>query len=301
MSGDGGEVKRKIGEHGKEQGMGRLLCRKNIIYDVAALLLFLAVFLVTFPRERKDPAEQAEIVVFGDSVFALIRDETAVPALLQELLDRPVYNAALGGTGMAKKEISEGMDRAKDALSFVGLAKAAGAEDFGVQQASRIRESNTEYFPEVIDGLKAVDFSQVEIVLIQQGVNDYHAAVPIDNPEDPYDEFTFLGALRSGVNCLRQAYPEIRIVLITPTYSWYKYTGLTCEEADQGGGLLEAYVEAEIREAEKLGIEVIDVYHDFYPHERWEDWELYTWDGIHPNEEGRMKLAQRIAEFLSQP
>ena len=55
---------------------------------------------------------------------------------------------------------------------------------------------------------------------------------------------------------------------------------------------------AQLRAGEELGIEVIDVYHDFYPHEKWEDKDLYTRDGLHPNEAGRKLLAQRIAEEL---
>ena len=47
-----------------------------------------------------------------------------------------------------------------------------------------------------------------------------------------------------------------------------------------------------------MDVEMIDVYHDFYPHNNWEDWKLYTFDGIHPNEEGRKMLARRIAEAL---
>ena len=92
--------------------------------------------------------------------------------------------------------------------------------------------------------------------------------------------------------------PEIRIVLVTPTYTWYTEMGLTCEERDMGGGILEEYVDAEIRAAEELGIEIIDVYHDFFPHEKWEDKDLYTRDGMHPNDEGRRMLAEKIAACL---
>lgn len=280
--------------------MGKKCDGKSILYGVIGALLFVLLFGAAFHGNRgAEKQQQAEIVVFGDSIFGLIRDETAVSAKLQELLGRPVYNAALGGTGMARQESGRRMDYAKNSLSLAGLTRAVRTDDFGVQHATRLQESNMEYFRDTLEGLEAVDFQTVEIVLIQQGINDYHAGIPMDNPEDPYDEYTFLGAFRSGVSYLREVNPELRIVLVTPTYAWYRLTGLTCEEADQGGGLLEAYVEAEIREAEKLGIEVIDVYHDFYPHETWEDWEVYTWDGLHPNEAGREMLAQRIAETLS--
>ena len=125
-----------------------------------------------------------------------------------------------------------------------------------------------------------------------------YSACGITNPENPYDEYTFLGALRSSVRALRDTNPEIRIVLVTPTYTWYTEMGLTCEDRDKGGGILEEYVDAEIRAAEELGIEIIDVYHDFFPHEKWEDKDLYTRDGMHPNDEGRRMLAEKIAACL---
>jgi len=57
-------------------------------------------------------------------------------------------------------------------------------------------------------------------------------------------------------------------------------------------------VNAEIAAAEELGIEIIDIYHDLYPHEEWEDWMLYSVDGLHPNEAGRVLLAQVITDYF---
>jgi lysophospholipase L1-like esterase len=261
--------------------------------------MFFLLFSLTF-RSRSDfsQRQQVEIVAFGDSVFGEVRNETAVPAQVGALIGKTVYNAALGGTCASRQDVDRRLDRAKDSLSLVGLAVAMGAEDFGVQQSARLRESNMEYFPEVIDGLEGIDFNKVQIILIQHGINDYHAGTLIDNPENPYDVYTFLGAIRRAVAAFRDKNPQVRIVLVTPAYTWYTATGLTCEETDQGGGVLEDYVNAEIRLGEELGIEVVDLYHDCLPHENWWDWETYTRDGLHPNEAGRKLLSQKIAEAL---
>lgn len=281
--------------------MKKSLYRQEILYGILAAILFCVLFFATFHSRAEATRQQTvQMIVFGDSVFGEIRDETAVPAQVQELSGISVYNAAMGGTCMARADMDRRLDYPKDSISMVGLSKAVLARDFGVQQAARMRESNQEYFPEVIDGLEKIDFTRAEIVLIQQGINDYHAGVPIDNPDNPYDEYTFLGALRSAVANLRKANHGLRIMVITPTYTWYLNMGLTCEEMKEGSSVLEEYVDAELRAGEELGIEVIDVYHDFFPHEQWEDWELYTRDGLHPNETGREMLAERIAEVLAQ-
>ncbi len=63
---------------------------------------------------------------------------------------------------------------------------------------------------------------------------------------------------------------------------------------------MEKYVEATLKTAEGLDVESIDLYHDFYSHEEWEDWQRYTKDGVHPNDMGRTMIAQRLAEYLQQ-
>lgn len=273
--------------------------RQTIIYGVLAVVLFVALFLATF-RSRRNPAgENAfQIVAFGDSVLGLVRDETSVPARLQALTGKTVYNAALGGTCAARNRTDIRMDQARGALSLAGLTRAIWAEDFSVQKTVRMRENSTEYFPEAIDGLSKVDFSGVETVIIQYGLNDYHAGTPIENPEDPYDEYTYLGALRVSLGRLQKIKPEMRIILLTPTYAWYIACGQTCEEIDYGGGTLSDYVEAEVRLAQEMDVEIVDLYHGVYSCESGENWETYTVDGIHPNEAAREMLAERIAQAV---
>lgn len=273
--------------------------RRTIIYGVIAAFLFAALFLATF-RSRRNPAgENAfQIVAFGDSVLGLVRDETAVPARLQALTGKTVYNASLGGTCAARNRADKRMDQARGSLSLAGLTKALWAEDFSVQKTVRMRENKTEYFPETIEGLMKVDLSRAETVIIQHGLNDYHAGILIENPEDPYDVYSYLGALRTSIDTLKKINPELRIILLTPTYAWYIAYEQTGEEIDYGGGTLSDYVEAEIRLAQELDVEILDLYHGVYSCENGESWEAYTIDGIHPNEAAREMLAERIAEVL---
>lgn len=282
--------------------MGSFFKRQGGAYVLLGVLLFALLFPAAFQDRGEGTGQrQVDIVAFGDSEFGEVRDETAVPALLQELTGKSVFNAGMGGTCLSRLETDRRLDYAKGSLSMVGLAKAIWAEDFGVQRTARIRESMTEYFPEVVAGLAEVDFSRVEIVLIQQGLNDYHAGALIENPEDPWDEYTLLGALRSSVHALRKANPHMRIVLVTPVFTWYPAKGTTCREEDQGGGVLEDYVDALERAAGELELEFIDMYHDLYPHEDWGDWKTYTRDGIHLNEAGRRLMAEKIAEAIYVP
>ncbi len=279
--------------------MGSKISRQTIVYGLSAVLIFAILFVCSFRTFSEEKSiEQPKIVAFGDSVFGLIRDDTSVSSLLGSQLGVEVFNAGFGGSCMSKTVGTNKLGYSMDVVSMVGLTKAILADDFGVQRGSRWRESSTEYFPEVIETLESIDFTQVETVLIQHGLNDYHAGAPIENEEDPYDVYTYLGALRSSVEGLRRVNPELRIVLVTPNYTWYERTGVTCEEADYGGGLLEDYVNAQIRVAQELNVEIVDVYHGLFADTSWDGKEVYTWDGLHPNELGRALMAERIADAL---
>lgn len=273
-------------------------CSRIILYCVSVAVL-VCLFLLTF-HNRADRLErqQVQVVALGDSVFGLVRDDTAIPAQLERMLGKSVFNGAFGGTCISRIDGERRLTNAMDALSLAGLTKAMAADDFGVQQTVRTRESSTDYFADTVDGLEKIDFSSVEMVIIMHGINDFYAGVPIYNEEDPLDEYSFTGALRSSLLALRQANPNMRILLVTPTFTWHLQSSLTCEEFDGGYGVQEDYVRAEAEVAEELGVELLDVYHGLFPHEKWEDWELYTFDGLHPNEAGRELLSNIIYEYL---
>lgn len=279
--------------------MKRGIQLRIIVYGIISIAFFGLLRGLSFPLRSSDRSYTPQIVIMGDSICGQVRDETSVSELLSTLVGREVFNGALGGTCASRIDLEGRLAYANDSLSFVAFARAAALQDFGSQQTARIKENATEYFSEVIDDLDRIDFSGVDILLVQYGVNDYHAGIPLENPEDPYDEYTFGGALRSALRYFRENYPELRIILLTSTYSWYEYTGQTCEEKDGGGGILEDYVNEELRIAEEMNVEALDVYHDFYPHEVWEDRTIYTRDGLHPNEAGRQLLAETIAAYLN--
>ncbi|MCM1063928.1 MAG: SGNH/GDSL hydrolase family protein [Eubacterium sp.] len=274
---------------------------ERIIYGIVAALLFGALWLFTFPLRKVEQSYAPQIVIFGDSICGQVRDETAVSACLSEILGQEVYNGALGGTCCSRIETEGRMAYTRDSLSFAALSRAAALKDFGTQQTANIRENFTEYFPEVVDTLEQIDFSGVDILLVLYGVNDYHAGVPVDDPEDARNEHTYGGALRSALSFWQEAYPDMRIILLTSTYAWYTgEVAETCEEKDYGGGILEDYVDKEMQVAEEMDVELLDLYHDLYPHASWEDWQLYTADGLHPNEAGRRLIAETIAAYLGQ-
>lgn len=271
------------------------------LYGIVAAVLFVVLLLLFFPGDREYQRIPYDVVFLGDSVYGLCRDETSIAAKLQDKTGLKCYNGGLGGTVLGRADEERRLGYTKDSISAAGLVRSFAVKDFGVQRTVHIRESATDYFEDTLGDLGQIDFTQVKILFIGSGLNDYHSGNPIEStadPYNPYDEYTYCGAIRSIVKELREAYPDLRIIFITPPYTWYTIPELTCEEYDLGGGVLEDYVNAEIGLCQALDVEVIDIYHDYYPHETWDDLYLYTDDGLHPNEAGREKIAQTIAEYL---
>ena len=187
-------------------------------------------------------------------------------------------------------------------LSMHNLAISICNHNFGMQKASidaLERVDYVGYFQTTLDTLSEIDFETVDILIIEHGVNDYLSGTPIKNGRDAYDTDTFCGTLRTVITMLQENYPNLRIILSTPTYcapldnnGSYRY----CDEYDYGGGILEDYVQAEIEVAEEMGVEIIDAYHAI-PIEK-DDLFVYLDDSLHLGKLGREQVASLWAEYL---
>lgn len=275
----------------------RKISSRKIAYVVVALLILCGCFL-GYAKATEVPKKQVDILFLGDSLIGQYRDETSIPYLVGELLGMSSYNGAFGGTSMAKLNTESKTSYQKDGLTLPSLARAISYDEFRVQQATTIRESATEHFPQVVDELEQIDFEALKYLIIEYGTNDYFAGVPVENPEDAYDEYTFAGALRSSLEILRKSLPDVQIILISPTYNWYLNTVENCENKDFGGGYLLEYVNAVSEIAEEYDVWYVDVYTDFYPLKAHEEALIYTEDGVHPNEDGRVKIAHAIVDYI---
>lgn len=277
----------------KEKGF-----KRTILYWVMAGVIVGCCFLIAGSRNFVQERQAFQIVALGDSVFAYTRDETSIPARIGRELGMTVYNGALGGTCASRAHREDHLDHSLDSVSFGAIARAFSQGDFGVQKTVKSMEKGTAYYMDTIAGLSELDLAQAEVILVLYGNNDYFAGQPLDSEEDPEDEYTFGGALRSGLRRLRACNKDARIILVTPTYNWLPDQGQTCEEYTENGKFLEDYVLLEQQIGLEEQIEVLDLYHEFLPYDTWEDWKLYTLDGVHPNEAGRQLIADRIIQYL---
>lgn len=275
--------------------MGKNVRIKQILYGIVAGAVLVALWCMSANGKSKEK-ETYSIVCFGDSILGQVRDEYGVVGLLEKKVQKSVFNGAFGGSHMSRINSAGELANMQDCLSMVALAEAITYDDFGPQQCATFRGFGTEYFEEVIDRLAQMDLEKSEILLIEHGTNDYNYGVPLVNEKDPYDQYTFTGALRRTLTLLKDKYPQLRIILVTPTYCWFPQWGYTCETYKPSGATLLDYIEAEKQIAEEFEVEVIDNYHLFSA--AGGDYLHYTVDGLHPNNLGMEVIADSIFQYL---
>ena len=241
------------------------------------------------------------VVAFGDSItgaYSGIDSTRDYPLKIQEKTGWKVYNVGFGGTRMGQHPTPR-----YDAYSMYRLADAVTTGDYSLQDADT---TGAENYASQLTKLKSIDFNNVDIVTIAYGTNDWGGGhtpnPPIDNPENRYDTSNLVGATRYSVKTLQEAYPHLRIVLLTP---FYRYDSATNTDADEGFRPLNnpnyhinEYVDAEITVAKELKIPVLDMYYALGMGKHNRSQYFISTDGVHPNANGMDLIASRVAGQL---
>lgn len=268
-----------------------------------ACILAVAIFVILVIRTGefdRGTDTTYQIVCLGDSNFGNTQNETGTVPLLEKKLGQPVLNGAFGGSMMVS--VAGKKTEYHSLLSMHNLAISICNKNFGAQKTvmdTLVRTDYLSYFENTFDKLTEVDFDNVEILIIEHGVNDYLGGIPIENEKNPYDTSTFTGTLRTVITMLRKEYPDMRIVLVTPAYCAPLSTNQEyrpCDAYDYGGGYLEEYVNAEIKVANEMDVEIIDLYHKIGMNEN--NFSTYLYDGLHFGEFGREVVADILADYL---
>ena len=137
--------------------------------------------------------------------------------------------------------------------------------------------------------------ADADIVVVFGGVNDYaHGDAPLGCFDDRTPD-TFFGACHTLMKGLIERYPKSAIVFMTPLH-----TAVTPRNKTGTPAPLIEYVRAIRKTAEYYSLPVLDLYatagmQPEIPAQR----ERMMPDGIHPNNAGAERIANRLAAFLS--
>ena len=233
-----------------------------------------------------------KIVNFGDSIFGNYQGTTSVSQNIANITGATVYNVGFGGCQMSDR--SDGWK----AFSMCNLATAVASQDFTTQDATILDPPSgmPAYFSTHLATLKSIDFSEVDIVTISYGTNDYTAGDLLDNANNLKDIDTFAGALRYSIETLLTAYPNLKIVIGTPLFRLWLNDGVieaTSDTRTYAGNYTLIDMTNKVKEiGQTYHCQVIDAYNDFGVNEF--NWERIfdSTDTTHPNATGRALLGR---------
>ena len=174
------------------------------------------------------------------------------------------------------------------------IVGAAEVRNFGISGTRLARQYGADNFPWPFTERFQSMPDDADLVIVFGGTNDYgHGDAPFGTFEDRTNE-TFMGACHYLFSSLVKKYPAARIVVMTPLQTSYDQN----LSANTGKPLI-AYVDAIIEVAAHYSIPVLDLYRTSGICPRIpEHIPLFMPDGLHPNEAGAYRIAERLAAFL---
>lgn len=259
------------------------------------------------PEEAAKPEENdaedddeydMQIVFMGDSIIDSDREIGGIADLVGNACNAKVYNMAMGGTTAALLPDQQENFNDWDSRGLLGVVYAIlGKIDttlFENYEAGRI--------------LKECDFSKTDYFVIEYGVNDFLAKLPIslylENGERRNEDeaHTYAGALDGALNALHSAFPDAKIIVIAPHYCQFfdgdKFIG-DGYSLDYGYGNLISYARVcgyVAHHREEDGVMFYNAFEesgiDAYSAEDCLE------DGIHLTAEGRRRYADFIIRMI---
>ncbi len=221
-----------------------------------------------------------DIVFFGDSIIGNYTGSYSVPGVVSALSHARTYNCANGG-------IPACVDPAAP-LSFPASVEYFANQDFtSIPEGSPFVEAMTQY-------IQSDHTDRRLCFVLNYGLNDYFGGHPIDNTENSTDTSTYAGALRTGIDKIREYYPDSIILLITPNYITEYSNGTV--RMNENSGILTDYVDAAIKVAQEKNVICLNNYSDSGINESTAS--MYLADGTHLGEAGRFLMAEKILEWL---
>lgn len=222
--------------------------------------------------------QDKKIVVFGDSIWNAARGEDGISEYIQQATGATVYNCAIGGTTAALVEGENSMEN-WTSNCFNGMIYVARK----LVPAEKVLGDNTV----VLDIIKQVDFAEMDYVIVSYGLNDFFCDVSI-YPKEYYEITNYVGALRNGITKLKENYPHLKIIVVSPTYTQMFEGEKTFEIGN--------YVEAARGVAAEMEVEFLDMFHILGNNA--ESRMEHLGDGVHLSAEGRKVYSDAVIHFL---
>lgn len=240
------------------------------------------------------------IANFGDSIFGKCRPPEDISTYISKYTDAVTYNLGFGGCRMSEHSLKH-----FDRFGMYRIADAVTSGDFTLQDESFsypvVGEALPDYFTEGLATLKSIDFSKVDIATIAYGTNDFTASRPLEGA-DRYDITSFGGALRYSIEKLSKAFPNMKLVICSQTYRFWRKDGVVTDDSNTrycGENKLTDFVKKTKEIADEYGLDYINNYDgEVVINEANRNVCFSETDGTHPILPGIKIIAENISNFL---
>ncbi len=194
--------------------------------------------------------EEDTLVFFGDSIFSCgAISEFNIPEYLSQYTGSLHVNRAIPGTLATSGRENSFLEILEDSLAHE-LSEYANEDPVGEKLC----------------------------VFINYGTNDYFSGIPLKDKNDELNEETFEGALRKGVQRIKEVFPESKVVLLTPYTISIGNFGK--DKYDKKGGRMADYISSVEKVADDCGVISINMKKLFSGTET--ESREYLRDGVHP-------------------
>lgn len=165
------------------------------------------------------------VVSFGDSIFGNFREmfgkNESISSMVSKKTGATCLNCAFGGTH------AKTTNGSRAPMDFQSLVTAVIGGDWNSQLSYAQSTDDPDAYTSRVQMLASIDFSNVDIVTISYGTNDWTSNV---SPED------YETALIDGITRLNQAYPNLLFVICTPIIRFKHSDNTETGDAEDTGG-----------------------------------------------------------------
>ena len=279
-----------------EEGLGNT--------DTAMYDLMLPLLNSDYQPIYKSYGEDSTILFLGNAPFADGRDsEDNIVNMIREMTGATVYNCSVSGSYLAALNYTlDTNDYPMDIFNFYWLCQLITGDAVNQRYLDGLKTLGDAAPPEAMDvynTLKGLDFNDVDVITIMYDASDYLAGHKTILFANETDIETFAGNLQAGIELLHAAFPNTRIIVLSPTYAFgIDDSGnyISSDIKDYGDGGLSMYVIWQNQTCITTSVTYVDNLYGTIHEDNASD---YLIDNLHLNLDGRKKVAQRFVKALN--
>lgn len=259
--------------------------------------------MINVPEEyRQDTDGIRTVVALGNYPFSDNRDtDDGVINLVSRMTGATIYNCSVADSHLAASNAMFIADEdPMDAFNLYWLTTLITMQNTWMCESALDTMGDTAPADAryAYETLSTLDFQNVDVLAIMYDATDYLEERPLYNMEYTSDIQTFAGNMNASLELLRDTFPHIRIIVMSPTYAYYvqedgEYISSDIHKSD--GYSLSTYAGNLERAAYLNTSSYLDNIYGTVNEENAMD---YLEDHLHLNAAGRQRLAERFVYAL---